>query len=128
MAPRRKHRETPSQGREFKLRIPQDVAAWIEAEAERQEKPMNRIIINSLADVPGLKRYRDFASQVEEMRNVLARYGARITTLDLSEQLIAAVDAVLKADGASAVQSAVDKLRVLRNAMLKTHKQGDERK
>ena len=126
MAPRRKKHAT-AQTRDFKLRMPEDISERIAAKAKEKGWPQNRVIINELADIPDLERYRDLASQVEVMREVLAKYGARITTLDLSEQLLAAVDVALKAEG-GAQQAALDKLRVLRNAMMKTHKQGDERK
>jgi hypothetical protein len=60
------------------------------------------------------------------MGTVLARYSARIILSDLSDELLAAVDAVLKTEG-SAQQSAIDRLRVQRNAMLK-HEQETKRK
>jgi hypothetical protein len=59
---------------------------------------------------------------VGHIDNLLARYGTRITWLDLSEQLLSAVDGVLHAQG-GAQQAAIDKLRIVRNAMTKPEKQ-----
>jgi hypothetical protein len=126
MAPRRK-KTASAQAREFKLRLPEDLSERIIAKAKEKGWPQNRVIINELADIPDLERYRNLANLVEEMRNVLARYGARIVMHDLSGELLTALDAALAAQG-TAQQAALDKCRVLRTAMLKTHKQGDERK
>jgi hypothetical protein len=115
MARRAKHATTPTEGREFKLRLPEDIAQRIEAKAKAEGRPINRTIINELDEFPRLEAFRD----LHELNNVLARYGARIAWLDLSEELLRAVEAVLAAEG-SAQQAAIDKLRVERNAMLKT--------
>jgi hypothetical protein len=53
------------------------------------------------------------------MKIVLAKQGARIKWQDLSDDLLNAVDAVLKTEG-TAQQAAIDKLRVERSAMLRT--------
>jgi hypothetical protein len=122
MARRRKQQATaPSRGREFKIRLPDDIARRIERKARDKTWPQNRVIINELADYPDLERLRDLADLVGEMDNTLARYGARISWHDLSDELLSAVDAVLNAQG-GALQAAVDRLRVVRNAMLATRK------
>jgi hypothetical protein len=118
MAPR-KQRGSAGGIREYKLRLPLDISARVEAKAKELIKPQNRIIINELAAFPDLERQRTFAENLSALDNLLANYGSRITWLDLSEGLLKAVDAVLKADGATAVQAAIDKLRVQRNAMLR---------
>src|SRR5262245_45897534 len=105
-----------AQAREFKLRLPPDVSERIVAKAVDKGWPQNRVIINELADIPDLERYRDLAYLVQDMKNALARYGARVDALDLSDQLLAAVDRVLKAEG-GAVQAALDGLRVVREKM-----------
>src|SRR4051794_18121322 len=114
MAPPRKQQRAASArpGREYKIRLPEDVAKRIEQKAAHEQKPVNRAIINELAAFPDLEKVRDFGELVEDMKIVLAQQGARLTWLDLSEQLLAAVDAVLKAQGSGALQAAIDKLRV----------------
>jgi len=117
MAPRRKR--VLSEPREFKVRLPADISDRIEAKAEQKHQSQSRVIIDELAAFPDLERNFNYANLVEEMRNVLARYSTRITWLDLSEQLLAALDKALASEG-SAQQAALDKCRVLRNAMVKT--------
>jgi hypothetical protein len=117
MAPPRKKKPTPGQGREYKIRLPEDVAQRIEAKAKDEQRPQNRIIINELASVPGLERTRLLAELVSHMEVVLARYAAQITSHDPSDRLLSAVDAVLNAQG-GALTAAVEKLRVVRAEML----------
>jgi hypothetical protein len=121
MAPRRK-KTASAKAREFKLRLPEDVSERIVAKAEQTGWPQNRVIINELAEYPALKEYREQGDQIGFVNDILARYGSRITWLDLSEDLLKAVDAVLKAEGGTALQAAIDKLRVQRNEMLKQEK------
>jgi len=114
MAPRRKR--ALSEPREFKVRLPADISDRIEAKAEQKHQSQSRVIINELAAFPDLERNFNYANLVEEMRIILAKQGARITDLELSEQLLSAVDAVLKTEGGAA---SLDALRVARSAMLK---------
>ena len=53
------------------------------------------------------------------MQVVLARYGARVTSADLGEPLLRAVDDVLAANTGGELQARLDRLRVLRVDMLK---------
>jgi hypothetical protein len=99
--------------------LPVDVADRLETRAKDENRSINRIVINELADYPDLLKYRDFAYNVDEMRNVLAAYGSRITLADLSEPLLHAVDEVLAAPSDGELKRRLDKLRVLRNAMQK---------
>jgi uncharacterized Fe-S cluster-containing radical SAM superfamily protein len=124
MAPRRKQ-QTARPGREFKLRLPDDVASRIEEKAAREQRPQNRIVINELAAFPDLEKLRNLGELVEDMRVVLAQQGARIAWNDLSDECLRAVDAVLKAQGSGALQAAIDKLRVVRTAML-AHKRTED--
>jgi hypothetical protein len=117
MAPPRKKREKPNERRFYKIGLPEDVAERIEAKAKAEQRPMNRIIINELAAFPDLEEVGKLARHVGHIEVLLARYGSQLTSHDLSEQLLAAVDAVLKADG-GALQAAVEKLRVVRTGML----------
>jgi hypothetical protein len=117
MAPPRKKRPAPGEGREYKLRLPLDIANRIEAKAKAEQRPQNRIIVNELAEIPHLERFRDLAGLVGDMQVILARHGARIMWHDLSDQLLNGVDAVLDAEG-GALLTAVEKLRAARTSML----------
>jgi hypothetical protein len=117
MAPTRKSKTAPLF--DFKIRFPADVRERIVAKAAKTGWPQNRVIINELADYPRLERIEKLADQVAEMDDVLARYSARIVMHDLADELLEAVDTILKTEG-SAQQAAIDKLRVARHAMLKT--------
>jgi hypothetical protein len=131
MAPRRKQRpaSVPPPGREFKLRIPEDIAQRIEAKAKAELRPMNRIVINELADYPDLEKYRDFGMQLQEMKDVLARYGGRIVAADLSDDLLHAMSEVLKADerdNVGELRRAVSNMRVA-HTKLEKHEQTAKR-
>jgi len=116
MASRRKqHRTAATRIREYKLRLPEDIAERIEAKAKVERCAQNRVIINELALYPNLEKQ----AAAVDLDGLFAKYGARITWLDLSEALLEAVDRILKTAG-TAQQAAIDKLRVERNAMLKT--------
>jgi len=117
VAPPRKKQPAPGQGREYKIRLPEDIAQRIEAKAKVEGRPQNRIIINELASIPELEQTRQLASLVGHMEVVIARYAAQQTVADLSKQLLSAVDAVLSAQG-GALTAAVEKLRVVRVGML----------
>jgi hypothetical protein len=119
MASRRKPGRTATHIREYKLRLPQDIAERIEAKAEVERCAQNRVIINELAAHPDLERLRKFAELVGDMENTLARYGSEIVLHQLSGDLLDAIDGLLKAEG-DAVRAAVERVRTLRNAMLKT--------
>jgi len=104
------------------LRLPTDVFEWVEKQAEKKCWPFNRVIINTLADYPDLERYRDFAYYLSDMKTVLAQYGSRITLAEFSEPMTQAIDAMLVAKTDGELQSRIDRLRVLRTAMLKTER------
>jgi hypothetical protein len=124
MARRKQQRAAPGHGREFKIRLPEDIAWRIEGKAKDKEWPLNRVIINELAAYPDLEQVGVLAETVGDMEVILAHYSARITWQDLSDKLLSAVDAVLKAQG-GALQAAIDQLRVVRAAMLKTGKKDE---
>jgi hypothetical protein len=117
MAPPRKKQPAPGQGREYKIRLPEDVAQRIEAKAKVEGRPQNRIIINELASVPDLEETHKLATLVGHMEVVIARYAAQITSHELSDRLLSAVDAVLNAQG-GALTASVERLRVVRANML----------
>ena len=104
--------------REFKLRLPPDLSAWIEQRAKAKGWPQNRAIINALSSVDGLEKVADFGESLGDLKVLIARHSARISWHDLSDDLLNAVDAVLKAEG-GAREAAIDRLSVVRSAMLK---------
>ena len=78
MAPRRKRATTTKEARDFKIRLPEDIRDRVEAKAETTGWPMNRVIINELADYPRLEKFGELADQIGHLGNLLARYGAKI--------------------------------------------------
>jgi len=116
MAPPRR-KSVPGQGREYKIRLPEDVAERIEAKAKHEQRPQNRIIINELAAFPDLEQTHKLATLVRDMEVVVARYAAQITSHDLTDALLKAVDAVLATQG-GALSAAIETLRVVRTGML----------
>jgi hypothetical protein len=116
MARKRKRAAAFERAREFKLRIPEDVAKRIEKKALAEGRPQNRVIINELAAIPYLETLKSFAEQVEDMKVVIARHGAAIAWHDLSGELVGAVDALLGAEGGEE-RAAKERLRVVRSAM-----------
>jgi hypothetical protein len=114
----RRPQTASARSREFKLRLPEDVADRIEAKAKAEGRPQNRIIINELAAYPRLEKIGELDEHVAHLENLLLKHSARIEWQELAEQLLAAVDEVLNTQGA-AQQVAIDKLRAVRSAMLK---------
>jgi len=127
MAPPRKKSPPPGQGREYKIRLPEDIAQRIEAKAKDEQRPQNRIIINELAAFPDLEQTRNLAMLVRDMEVVVARYAAQITSHDLTDALLKAVDAVLTTQG-GALPAAIEKLRVVRTGMLAHDRTQSKRK
>jgi len=119
VAPPRKKQPALGQGREYKIRLPEDIAQRIEMKAKDEQRPQNRIIINELAAFPDLEQNTKLASLVGHMEVLLARYAAQQTVADLSKQLLSAVDAVLNAQG-GALPAAIERLRVERLALDRT--------
>jgi hypothetical protein len=124
MAPRRKQRpaNVPTPGREFKLRIPEDIAKRIEAKAKREVRPMNRIVINELAEHSDLEKYRDLAETAGRYETLFARYEARIITADLNDDLLRTVHEILKADetgNSGELRARLAKLRVIVSELAK---------
>jgi hypothetical protein len=107
-----------ARGREFKLRLPPDVSARIEAKAEAEGRPQNRIIINELAEYPDLKSVGTLAEHLGHFDNMLLKYSARIEWLELVEDYNRIIDEVLATKGA-AHEVALDKLRSARKVMQK---------
>jgi hypothetical protein len=119
MAPPRKKRRAAGEGHPVHLRLPADVFQFVEARAAEKQWPFNRAVINLLASIAHLETARTQEQVLQEMQIVLARYGSRITSADLSEPLLRAVDDVLAANTDGELQARLDRLRVLRATMLK---------
>jgi hypothetical protein len=105
-------------GLEFKIRLPVDVAERIRTKAEKEGRAQNKIIVAELSDYPRLKDSGALTEKIRDMDVLLARYGSRITGIELSESLLAAIDLVLKAESFDVLQAAVDRLRVEHRRMV----------
>jgi hypothetical protein len=121
MAPPRKKKPAPGEGYEVKLRLPPDTMGWIEARAKAEQRPFRAVIRNQLARVPYLEQFEKLADLIRDMDSTLARYGARIVSHDMNTGLLNAVDALLEAKGGE-VPAAIDRVRVIRNAMHATER------
>jgi hypothetical protein len=66
-----------------------------------------------------MERAAKLEDLIRQLETVILRHSARITWLDLSHELLAAVDGVLAAEGAE-LHAAVDKLRIVRRAITLT--------
>jgi hypothetical protein len=126
MAPPRKRKPIPGKLYDFKLRMPEDIRERIEAKAEKMGWPQNRIIVNELADHPRLEQFCELANHILDLKDairrnetLMARYRASIDMHDLSKELLKAVDTILATEG-GAQQTAIERLRVVRNAMPQT--------
>jgi hypothetical protein len=104
------------QGRMFRLRLPPDLSEDIEKEAVASGKPQNRIIMDRLAREMSNNATVTQASLNAHMADLLARYGARISSLEYGEDLIAAAEAVVNAEP-GALAAKVDKLRIALRAV-----------
>jgi hypothetical protein len=123
---RRPQKTASARVREYKLRLPEDIAARIEAKAKDEARPQNRIIINELAAYPNLEKIGELRQHVADLEAVLLKYSSRLTWQELSDELISTVDELLKTTQGAAQQVALDKLFSVRNAM-KKFKAGDSK-
>ncbi len=121
MPPHRKPLE-PGRTTRVYLRLPSDVLERIEAKAKREGHPFNRILINELALFPHLDRQARLGELVRDMEAVLARYGSSITVTELNEALLHAVDEALAARTDGELHQQLDRLRVIRCAMLESER------
>jgi hypothetical protein len=100
------------------LRLPTDVFERIETKAKGAGRPFHRIVVDELSLFPHLDRQARFGELVRDMETVLARYGSRLTVTESSEALLDAVDEALAARTDDQLQEQLDRLRVIRRAML----------
>jgi hypothetical protein len=122
MAPPRKKRRAPGEGHPVHLRLPTDVFERIETKTKEKGWPFNRVIINELASIPYLEQQAKLGELTRDMEVVLAQYGARIATANLTDELLRTLREMLKADdanNASMLQAKVAKVRVILAAMEK---------
>ncbi|MDN3274740.1 hypothetical protein QWJ07_10825 [Frankia sp. RB7] len=91
----------------------------VEAKAAKEQWPLNRAIINLLASIPNLETARAQEQVLHDTQILLARFGSRLTSDELSGPLLRAVDNVLAAKSDGELQAGLDRLRVLRADMLK---------
>jgi hypothetical protein len=115
-----------ARAREYKLRLPEDIATRIEHKAEAEGRPQNRVIINELAEYPDLKKIGELREHVADLEALLLKYSVRLTWQELSDELISTVDELLKTTQGAAQQVAFDKLFAVRSAM-KKFKAGDSK-
>jgi hypothetical protein len=125
MAPPRKKRRL-GEGHPVHLRFPTDVFERIESEAKEKGWPLNRVIINEMASIPHLKKQAKLGELIRDMEVILAEHGAQFTLAKLGEPLLQSVDDLLAAKSDSERQARLDKLRVLRSAMLKNERTAKE--
>jgi hypothetical protein len=124
MAPRPKKRAAaaPSHAREYKVRLTEDVAHWIEERALDERRPQNRVIIDCLARYPNLERHPGFREMMGDMEIILSRYSARIVTADLTDELMGTLREMVKADddnNIGVLRAKVAKVRTILNVMEK---------
>jgi hypothetical protein len=122
MAPPRKNLQ-PGRGHPVYLRLPEDIFTRIEAKAKAEGRPFNRIAVNELAAFPHLDRLARLGELVSGMEVTLAKYSMRIRSVDVGEALLRAVDDALAARTDGQLQPQLDRLRVVRMAMLENERQ-----
>jgi hypothetical protein len=110
----------PGKSHAVHLRFPTDVFERITAKAKASGRPINRVIIDEAAAYPFLEMQQE---SLNDMKTTLAQYGARLTVAALSESVLQAIDEILAAPTAIERNAPIDKLRVLRNAMLKSKRE-----
>jgi hypothetical protein len=125
MAPPRKKRRAPGEDHPVHLRLPPDVMKRIDAKTKETGYPINRVVINELSQFPDLEKQAKLGQLTRDMEIILARYGARITVADLTDDLLRTLREMVKADDADNVgelRAKVAKVRVILSLMEK-HKQ-----
>ena len=126
MAPPRKKRRAPGEGHKVHLRLPADVFRLVEARAAKEHLAVKSGDYQFAGEHPHLETARTQEQVLQDMQIVLARYGSRITSANLSAPLLRAVDDVLAANTDGELQARLDRLRVLRADMLKHERAAKE--
>ncbi|KWV50482.1 hypothetical protein AS156_14245 [Bradyrhizobium macuxiense] len=125
MAPRsKKQKAIPAykRGREFKVILPPDVSERIERQAREEGRPQSRIIVYDLSRIPYLEAQTQLGVLVRDMETLLLRQEARTITAELTDDLLATLREMTKADAdgnMGALRAKVAKVRVILSAMEK---------
>jgi hypothetical protein len=122
MAPPRKP-SGPDAKHFVRLRLPDDVFRRLDDKARNAARPFNRTVINELAAFPHFDGLPRLAELVGAIETLLSRFGARLTAIELGDELLRALDAALAARTNGQLQSQLDRLRVLRSLMLESERQ-----
>ena len=120
--PRKRNPPEPGHRRQVYIRLPDDISDRIDAKAKAENRPINRVIINELASWPHFAGQAALGDQIRDMSTILARHGARLSAVELGEDLLRAVDETVTARTDSQLRAAVDKQRVIRAAMLESER------
>jgi hypothetical protein len=104
------------------LRLPTEVFERIEAKAKGERRPFHRILVDELSLFPYLNLQARLGELVTDIETVLARYGSRLTVTEFDEALRDAVDKTLAARTDGRLQQQLDRLRVIRRAMLESER------
>ena len=91
--------------------------------ARGRQAAVEKIITNHLSRIPYLEMQRGFDEMLNDMKTVLAQYGARIAISELSELIKLALAELMAAPTVSQREAVVDRLRVLHDALTK-HERG----
>jgi hypothetical protein len=109
--------------REYKVRLPFDLAEEIEYESGHSGIPQNRIIVDRLNREKAANDIRTMNDLIEklilaggDLNILIARYGSRMDSIDLGEELPEVIDEVLNAKPAE-LPAKLDKLRLVRSKM-----------
>jgi hypothetical protein len=101
---------------EFRIRLPLDLAQEVEKEVVDSGLPRNRVVINRVARGGHNSKTATLESLIRDMETLLARYSSQQSSVELSKDLLRAVDEILDARP-NEVQARVEGLRVVRRAM-----------
>ena len=102
--------------REYKLRLPAEVADRIAAKAQAAGKPQSRVIVDELTVFGPRENLRSLNETVEDLKVMVARYSARIIAVDLKDDVMRTLREALLADDANnlgELRAKLSRLRVL---------------
>jgi len=112
----------PPRAREYKVRLPADLADRVEARAKAETWPQNRTVINLLARYFDLENIGTLVEHLGHLDNMILKYSSRIEWQELTEEFLQIANEVVTTKGA-AREVAIDKLNAALKAMQK-HKAG----
>jgi hypothetical protein len=106
--------------REYKLRLPEEIAARIAAKAAVTGKPQSRVILDELNMFGPMESLRGLNEAVDDLKVMIARYSARIVAVDLKDDVVRVLREALLADEANNIgetRAKLARLRVLLNQL-----------